>query len=108
MKCCLDNAALFIERSIWLHNFLADYKKFTKDHDIDVDAIIETYIFEQGLDDNTMVPIVVGNQLSRGTERLTLHGINYRTLGLQLRDNLKNDLQDYGQHDNYSHIVRTE
>ena len=69
------------------------------------------------MDDNNIVPIVVGNQLARGRESPTLHKIDCRTLRLQLRDKLKNDLQDYGLHrprgqewkdENYSHVVRTE
>ena len=117
LKCSLENAAIIIEGSMRLHNFLVDYRESSKDIDKELDAILERHIFEQGLDDSNIVPIVVGNQSSRGAGRPTLHEIDNRTLGLQRRDKLKNDLQDYGLHrprasewkdDSYSHVVRVE
>ena len=117
LTCSLENAALIIEGSMRLHNFLVDYRESNKDIDQELDAILERHLFEQGLDDSNIVPIVVGNQSSRGAGRPTLHEIDNRTLGLQRRDMLKNDLQDYGLHrprtsqwkdDSYSHVVRVE
>ena len=81
-----------------LHNFLVDYIESSKETDKEVNEILERHRFEQGLDDNNIVPIVVGNHSSRGRGRPTLHEIDCRTLGLQQRDKLKNDLQVYGLH----------
>ena len=98
-----------------LHNFLVDYRESSNEPDKEVEAILERHIFEQGLDDTNTVPIVVGSQGIRGRGRPSLHEIDCMTLGLQLRDKLKNDLKDYGLHrprghewkdDNYSHVVR--
>ena len=56
-----------------LYNFLVDYRKSSKDTDKEVDVILESHIFEQGLDDNNIVSIAVGNQSSRGRGRPSLH-----------------------------------
>ena len=113
IKC--DRKYLFSSPSF--HNFLVDYRESSNDPDKEVDEILERLIFELGLDDNNILPIVVGNQLSRGGGRPILHEVDCRTLGLQLRDKLKNDLQYYGldrprgkewKDDSYSHVVRIE
>ena len=117
LKCSLENTALIIEGSMKLNNFIVHYRESSKGIDQELDAILERHLFEQELDDSNIVPIVVGNQSSRGVERPTLHEMDNRTLGLQRRDKLKNDLQDHDLHrpraqewkdDSYSHVVRTE
>ena len=79
LKSILDNATLIIEGSMRLHNFLVDYRESRKDTDKEVNTILEKHIVEQGLDDNSIVPIDVGNHSSRGIGRPTLHEIDCRT-----------------------------
>ena len=117
LVCSLDNTTIIIEGSMRLHNFLVNYRESSKDTDREVEAILEKHIFEQGLEDNAIVPIVVGNPMSRNRGRPTSHKMDCRTDRLFLRDKLKNALQDCGIHrrsgqewkdDNYGHVVRTE
>ena len=84
LTCSLENAALIIEGSMRLHNFLVDYRESNKDIDQELDAILERHLFEQGLDDSNIVPIVVGNQSSRGLGRPTLHEIDNMTVRIIL------------------------
>ena len=99
-----------------LHNFLVDYRESKQEDEAEVGAVQERHIFEQGLRDNGITPIVVGNQAGMGSGRPSNDHIQSRTDGLRLRDQLKNDLQNYDLHrprksewdeDDYSHVIRT-
>ena len=88
LTCSLNNAALIIEGSMRLNKFLVNYRESNKDPNKEVDAILQRYILEQGVDDNGIIPIVVGNQAGvRG--HLSLHKIECRTLRSQFRDKIK-------------------
>lgn len=72
-------------------------------------------MFEHGLDDNVIIPIVMNNHEGLGRWRLSSNYNNeYISDGLRQRDKFKNNLQDYDLHhhrkikwnqDNYTHVV---
>ena len=63
MLLILDNTAIVIEGAMGLHNFIVDYRESRKDIDEEVETILEIHIFEQGLDDNIIAPIIVGDSV---------------------------------------------
>ena len=99
-----------------LHNFLVDYRESKQADEAEIDTIMERHTFEQGLRDNGISPVVVGNQEGIGSGRPSNDHIQSRTDGLRVVDQLKNDLQNYDLHrprksewdeDNYFHVIRT-
>ena len=116
LKYSLENAALIIEGSTKLHNFLVDYRESKQECEAEFSAIQEIHTFEQGLRDNSITPIAVGNREGIGSGRPSNSHILSRTDGLRLMDQLKNNLQNYNMHrprnsewneDDYTHVVRT-
>ena len=89
----LDNACLFIEGAMRLHNFLVDYRQCENDV-----YQKDKQIFEDNIRDVNAQPLQVGSDLGRPSGRITGTDKETCTQGLSLRNQLTNALAQHDMH----------
>ena len=92
LACSLNNAAIRIEGTMRLRNYLVEYRDANlPPYDID----IERNIFQEDCTNSTERPIVASNNTTRSAGRPSNNDINQRLKGLRLRDKLRLLLKDH-------------
>ena len=110
----LSHAAIIIEGSMHLHNFLVDYRESQVENK-KLYTRIEREVFNNNLLDNGIIPLVVGEE-SRTMGRPLNSEREWKLKGILRRDLLKGSLMDHDLHrprkddwivDEHCHVVRT-
>ena len=115
LSVSLSRAAIIIEGAMYLHNFLVDSRECHVMNKI-FDSQNEREVFNNGLLDGGIVPVVVGDEF-RGAGRPLNSEREWKLKGMLRRDLLKNSLMDHDLHrprrddwnlDEHYHVVRTD
>ena len=95
LNCSLAHAAIIIEGSMRIHNYLVDFReREISDATLSTDNVI----FNEDASNIGATPVQTGNDIGRPRGNISVEDRENRRCGLTLRDELRHSLEDHGMH----------